>query len=362
MWPERLLRVAHIVRELMSGPRIADFFQLIQLSEPRSLGEVEAYNAQCRHVLGALIEVSLRLLEVADKLSIPMGSRLRSEVEAARQNVQEAAYQIEATRPLHLQLRPLSSEDASLVVSNLPAYDFVPIARAAALGAAVSKLCIVLEEERARCSEQLERVNSLASEFLRVWEWRSPENLCVSGPEMTEAFHRAFGSSADLDVGLKLSSLRRWRRSDRQRFHEEAVKIVHATVEEVRGHDALVALPVFHAQLSAVTFFLDVGMNDVMVCLADLKNRGWVEGMEEKRGREVLVLRQPDIENLVSDLKKRLGEEEVTTRRAVEAMGWDYFTSLHLVKQLELRGELEPDEDTFGERIWRWRDDAMMQS
>jgi len=338
----------------MSSQEMADFLQLSQLSEPRGLGEVEAYDRQYKHVLKAILEEALRLLEAAGSLSVPLGRRIREEGEAARQGVQEAASLVEAARPLHILLRPLSSEAAGRAALNLPGYDFAPLAGAAALGAAASRLCLVLEaEEPKRGLELMKRVRSLAAEFASRWRWRTPENLTVSEAEMFDLFSRDFGSSLDLDVGFKLSSLRRWRRSAKQRYLRNLVKLVHAAIEEVRGSGVEVSLPEFHARLSDVALFLDVGMNDLMVCLADLKNRGWVEGMTERRGRQLLLLRQPDVEHLVTSLKESLGDAAVTTEGAVEAQGWDYFTALHVIKQLERRGELKPDEDGGG-CTWRW--------
>jgi len=363
LWPERLLHIANVIRGLVSGALIADFFRLAQLSEPQGLGEVEEYDGQYKHVLKALLEASLMLLEVADRLSIPWGSSLRVKIEAARNSAQEAASLVDSARPLHLLLRPLPSEAASLAASNLPSYDFVPLARAAALGAAVSRLCVALEAgEQERSEEHLKTVPTLASEFVRLWEWRTPENLGTPELSMIDLFRREFMASPDLEVGLTLSTLRCGRRIDKPRYLRELVKLIHAAIEEARGPEAEVDLSALYALLSGATLFLDIGMNDVMICLTDLKDRGWIEGIEEKGGRQTLVLRQPNIEHLISRLRAQFGGAAVTTRRAVEVLGWDYFTALHVIKHLERSGELEPDENGTDGCAWRWRNGTVSVS
>jgi hypothetical protein len=69
----------------------------------------------------------------------------------------------------------------------------------------------------------------------------------------------------------------------------------------------------------------------------------------------MLEIRQPDLGRLDSKLKDTFLGADVTTKKVMERLGLDYFTSLHIIKEMERSGELEFSEFEVGP-LWIWKE------
>lgn len=135
--------------------------------------------------------------------------------------------------------------------------------------------------------------------------------------------------------------------------------LVHAAIEEVRGPSSSIPLDDVYDRLSCVSFLLEIGTKDVMFCLGELLDRGWIGGIDDRKGWQTLELRQPNVERLLEELYGKLKDAELTTERAMEEMGCDYFIALHVIKRLEERGEILPDEGPMAGYMWHWNEGKM---
>ena len=88
---------------------------------------------------------------------------------------------------------------------------------------------------------------------------------------------------------------------------------------------------------------------------AELLERGWTGGIKDIGERQMLEIRQPDLGCLDSMLKATFPGADVTTKKVREGLGLAYFTSLHIIKEMERSGELELVEFEVGP-LWRWKE------
>lgn len=352
MWPERLLKVAQTIRGMVDESGMARLYELALFHEPLELDGVESYDSRLRRVLETLFRSIAGLLEVAESLSIPLGNSLRREVSKVKRVVEGASERMETVALIQpaSSLKPTAHLEPAL--SRLPAYDYLLLSRVSDLQRSASKLAMAAEEgDGERVLEYSGLAESTASDLLRLLETRTPENL--SSIELLRGVLHE-GGLYDLEVGLHLTSLGAMRRDDRQGYLGELAMFVHAAVEETGGQGSSVHLDDVYDGLSCASFLIEIGTRDVMFCLGELLERGWVEGMGERDGYQVLELRRPGVEHLVEGLHGRLRGADVTTEGAMAELGWDYFTALHVIKRLEESGDMEPDDGARAGYLWHW--------
>ncbi len=351
MWPERLLQVARNIRGMIDDSGTAAFYQLAQLCEIHDLEDLERYDGQYRNVLKSLCESSRSLLDVAVNLSTPHGDELLSSVEDARSGIENISSTLEATHPISTLLDQPQDGGKDALFCSLPSFDFVPMARVSDIGMLASRLTLAVEEEAIEdATKLLEKLEEPLSAFQRIWDWRRPENFYTFS---VGGFPVDLGVS-DLELGLHLTRLRAFVREGKADYLRELAMLAHATIEEMRGGVATISLTEFYDRLSSVSLFMDVRMKDVTLCLAELLERGWIGGVEKRRGREVIRLRQPQLEHIQGNLRGKMGSSDVTVEGAMEEMDLEYFTAYHIVKRLERDGELVLEEGVSGDRRWRW--------
>ena len=346
MWPERLLQVSQAIRDSVDDSRLAPFFNLARLSEPRDL-RIDEYNAELLRVLHSLVACAGDLLHLSGNLSVALNGELKADINDLNDKVNNLtdlfSSSVEPSR---------TPQTGGATLRQLLALDFAVIARLSDLNAAATKLSIVIEEEDQNCvSGLLGWVTSLSSNVELLWELR-PQYTRVD--DNLRGFIPEEVGSHDFEVGLHLVKLRSLKLDDKHVYLRELSMIVHAVMEEVRGSRERMSLNEFFDRLSCVSLFLSIGFKDVMFCFAELLERGWTGGIMDVGGRQMLEIRQPDLERLDSKLKDAFLGEDVTTKKVVEKLGLDYYTSLHIIKDLERRGGLELAEFEVGP-IWRWR-------
>lgn len=210
----------------------------------------------------------------------------------------------------------------------------------------------VEEEDQDRVSELMDGADLISSNVEALWRLRPQHTL--EGDSLREGISEEVGVH-DFEVGLTLADLRSLKLDDKPVYLRELSMIVHAVMEEVRGSRDRISLNESFDRLSCVSLFLSIGFKDVMFCFAELLERGWTGGIKEVGERQMLEIKQPDLGRLDSKLRDTFFDAEVTTKKVMERLDLDYFTSLHVIKEMERRGELEFAE--FKARsLWNWRE------
>jgi hypothetical protein len=211
----------------------------------------------------------------------------------------------------------------------------------------------VEEEDQGGVSGLIERVDAISSRVEALWGLRSQYTL--DSGSLRGKFTEEVGPH-DFEAGLNLAQLRSLKLDDKPVYLRELSMIVHAVMEEVRGSRDRISLDEFFDRLSCVSLFLSIGFKDVMFCFAELLERGWTGGgIKEVSERQMLEIRQPDLGRLDSKLKDAFRGADVTTKKVMERLGLDYFTSLHIIKEMERSGELKFSEFEVGP-LWRWKE------
>ena len=346
MWPERLLQVSQAIRDSVDDSRLGSFFNLARLSEPRNLVIVE-YNAELSGVLQSLVACAVDLFQLSGNLSVALNGELRAVIKDVHDKVNGLTDLFSSSLKSS---NPHNHEEAT--VSQLLALDFAVIARLSDLCSAATRLGMVVEEEdQGGVSGLLERVDAISSSVEVLWGLRSQYTL--DSGSLRGKFTEEVGPH-DFEAGLNLAELRSLKLDDKPVYLRELSMIVHAVMEEVRGSRDRISLNEFFDRLSCVSLFLSIGFKDVMFCFAELLERGWTGGIKEVGERQMLEIRQPDLGRLDSKLKDAFRGADVTTKKVMERLGLDYFTSLHIIKEMERSGELEFAEFEVGP-LWIWK-------
>jgi len=347
LWPERLLQISQAIRDSVDGSRLGSFFNLARLSEPGSIS-IEDYEAELLQVLHTLAACALDLLKLSANLSVTLNGELKAGIKVVFERVgglAELYSPLGGPSTLYL--------TGGVTLTQLQALDFAVIAGLSDLCTAATGLSMAVEEEdHDNVSGYLMWADSLSSNVLELWERR---------PKFA---HEGDGSSSvspkeaklyDFEAGLHLAKLRSLKLNDKPAYLRELSMIVHAVMEEVRGSREWISLNEFFDRLSCVSLFLSIGFKDVMFCFAELLERGWTGGIKDVGERQMLEIRQPDLGRLDSKLKDVFLGAEVSTNNVMERLRLDYFTSLHIIKEMERRGELEQEEFKVGP-LWRWKE------
>ena len=344
MWPERLLQVSQAIRDSVDDSRLGSFFNLARLSEPRNL-LIDEYNAELSQVLNSLVSCVNDLLEVSENLAVALNGGLRADINNVHSKVENLTGLFSS-----LESDPVQVEGDT--INRLLTFDFAVIARFSDLCTAATQLSMAMEEEDLdRISGPSGWVEVVTSNIEALWSFRSQH--IIGGSNLIGRIPEEAGSH-DIEAGIALAGLRSLKLDDKPVYLRELSMVVHAVMEEVRGSRDRISLNEFFDRLSCVSLFLSIGFKDVMFCFAELLERGWTGGIMDVGGRQMLEIRQPDLERLDSKLKDAFLGEDVTTKKVVEKLGLDYYTSLHIIKDLERRGGLELAEFEVGP-IWRWR-------
>ncbi|MBL7168420.1 hypothetical protein ISS40_07070 [Candidatus Bathyarchaeota archaeon] len=347
MWPERLLQVSQAIRDSVDDSRLDSFFNLARLSEPRNL-EIDEYNAELSRVLHSLVACAVDLFQLSGNLSVALNGGLRADINDVHDKVNGL---VGLFSPSLKSSRPHQTGEAAL--SQLLALDFAVIARLSDLCTAATRLSMAVEEEdQDGVSGLIGWVGSITSNVEVLWGLR-PQHM-LGGGGLGEVIPEEVGSH-DFEAGLHLVELRLLKLDDKPVYLRELSMIVHAVMEEVRGSRDRMSLNEFFDRLSCVSLFLSIGFKDVMFCFAELLERGWTGGIKDVGERQMLEIRQPDLGRLDSKLKDAFLGTEVTTKKVMERLDLDYFTSLHVIKETERSGELEFAEFEAGP-LWRWRE------
>jgi hypothetical protein len=344
LWPERLLQVSQAIRDSVDDSRLGSFFNLARLSEPRNL-LIADYNAEMSQVLHSLVSCVTELLQVSENLAVALKGGLRTEINNVHSKVEglTGLFSSWESDPLQVEGDP---------IYQLLAFDFAVIARLSDLCTAATQLSMAIEEEdHDRVSGLSGEVEVVTSNIEALWSFRSQHILV--GTNLTDNIPEE-AKSHDLKAGLAIAGLRYLKQEDKPVYLRELSMVVHAVMEEVRGSRDRISLNEFFDRLSCVSLFLSIGFKDVMFCFAELLERGWTGGIMDVGGRQMLEIRQPDLGRLDSQLKDAFLGADVTTKTIMERLNLDYFTSLHIIKDLERRGGLELAEFEVGP-IWRWR-------
>ena len=351
MWPERLLQVSQAIRDSVDDSRLGSFFNLARLSEPRNLVIVE-YNAELSGVLHSLVACAVELFQLSGNLSVALNGELRAVIKDVHDKVNGLtdlfSSSLKSSNPHQIGGKDL--EETTL--SQLLALDFAVIARLSDLCSAATRLGMAVEEEdQGGVSGLIERVDAISSSVEILWGLRSQYTL--DSGSLRGKFTEEVGPH-DFEAGLNLAELRSLKLDDKPVYLRELSMIVHAVMEEVRGSRDRISLNEFFDRLSCVSLFLSIGFKDVMFCFAELLERGWTGGIKEVGERQMLEIRQPDLGRLDSKLKDAFRGADVTTKKVMERLGLDYFTSLHIIKEMERSGELEFAEFEVGP-LWIWK-------
>jgi len=351
LWPERLLQVSQAIRDSVDDSRLGSFFNLARLSEPGNLF-IDEYHAELSRVLHSLVACAVDLFQLSGNLSVAMNGGLRADINDVHDKVNGL------TRLFSSSLDSSNShkiggkglEEATL--SQLLALDFVVIARLSDLCTAATRLSMAVEEEdQDGVPGLIGRVDAISSNVEVLWRLRS-QYMLDSG-NLRGIIPEEVGLH-DFEAGLNLAELRSLKLDDKPVYLRELSMIVHAVMEEVRGSRDRISLNEFFDRLSCVSLFLSIGFKDVMFCFAELLERGWTGGIKEVGERQMLEIRQPDLGRLDSKLKDAFRGADVTTKKVMERLGLDYFTSLHIIKEMERSGELEFAEFKVGP-LWIWK-------
>ncbi|TRO46293.1 hypothetical protein E2P65_05975, partial [Candidatus Bathyarchaeota archaeon] len=326
MWPERLLQISQAIRDSVDGSRLGSFFNLARLSEPGNLS-IEEYDAELLQVLQSLAACALDLFKLSDNLSVTLNEDLRAEIDGVYDRVDGLA-----------DLFSTSGEPSTLnlaggaTLAQRQALDFVVIAGLSDLCTAATGLSMAVEEEdQAGVSAYLMWVDSLSSNVEKLWSRRPQFDHGGDGPSRVTPEE---ARSNDFEAGLHLAKLRSLKLDDRPAYLKELSMIVHAVMEEVRGSREWMSLNEFFDRLSCVSLFLSIGFKDVMFCFAELLERGWTGGIKDVGDRQMLEIRQPDLGRLYSKLKEASMDAKVSTDMVMEKLELDYFTSLHIIKEM----------------------------
>lgn len=347
MWPERLLQVSQAIRDSVDDSRLGSFFNLARLSEPRNL-EIDEYNTELSRVLRSLVACAVDLFVLSGNLSVTLNGELKADINDVHDKVNGLA---NLFSPSLKSSRPHQTGEAAL--SQLLALDFAVIARLSDLCTAATRLSMAVEEEdQDGVSGLIGWVGSISSNVEVLWGLR-PQHM-LGGGGLGEVIPEEVGSH-DFEAGLHLVELRLLKLDDKPVYLRELSMIVHAVMEEVRGSRDRISLNEFFDHLSCVSLFLSIGFKDVMFCFAELLERGWSGGIKDVGERQMLEIRQPDLGRLDSKLKDTFLGAEVTTSKVMERLGLDYFTSLHIIKEMERSGELGFSEFEVGP-LWRWKE------
>jgi len=345
LWPERLLQVSQAIRDSVDDSRLGSFFNLARLSEPRNL-LIDEYNAELSSVLQSLVACAVDLFQLSGNLSVALNGELRAVIKDVHDKVNGLTDLFSSSLKSS---NPHDNEEAT--VSQLLALDFAVIARLSDLCSAATRLGMAVEEDQDGVSGLIERVDAISSSVEVLWRLRSQypfDSGSLRGNIPEEV------GPHDFEAGLNLAKLRSLKLDDKPVYLRELSMIVHAVMEEVRGSRDRISLNEFFDRLSCVSLFLSIGFKDVMFCFAELLERGWTGGIKEVGERQMLEIRQPDLGRLDSKLKDAFRGADVTTKKVMERLGLDYFTSLHIIKEMERSGELEFAEFEVGP-LWIWR-------
>lgn len=352
MWPERLLQVSQTIREIADDEVRGELFRLAQMRTPRTYSELSLYDSQFKGVIRSLMKSAFDQIRVAESLATPLGTGVRDAINGT----------ITDFRALLSLLGPSGSDDfssaqedlmnADEVFNALPVFDFVVMSRVSDLSYASSRLSMEVEEMNIDpVKRQAEDIGAIIQGVVRLWEMREPSFLVSA--DLREGGGLSSRELRDLDVGSQLVLLRELRKENNMAYLKELTLLVHASVEQVRGARSSVSLNEFYDRLSCISFFLDVGFKGVMFCFAELLERGWIGGLKDVGGRQMLEIKQPELGHLEAELREAMEGAEVTTDFIVNEMNWDYFTALHIVKKLERQGDLVLDEGSGGVS-WHW--------
>ena len=352
LWPERLLQVSQAIRDSVDDSRLGSFFNLARLSEPRN-PVVDEYNAELSRVLHSLVACAVDLFVLSGNLSVALNGELRADINDVHDKVNGLtdlfSSSFESSNPHQLGGKDL--EEAPL--GQLLAIDFAVIAMLSDLCTVATRLSMAVEEEdQDGVSGLIGRVDAISSNVKVLWGLRSQYTL--EGGSLRGIIPEEVGLH-DFEAGLNLAELRSLKLDDKPIYLRELSMIVHAVMEEVRGSRDRISLNEFFDRLSCVSLFLSIGFKDVMFCFAELLERGWTGGIVDIGERQMLEIRQPDLGRLDSKLKDTFLGADVTTKKVMERLGLDYFTSLHIIKEMERSGELEFAEFEV-EPLWRWKE------
>jgi predicted HTH transcriptional regulator len=78
-----------------------------------------------------------------------------------------------------------------------------------------------------------------------------------------------------------------------------------------------------------------------MFCFAELLERGWTGGIKDVGERQMLEIRQPDLKHLEKKLIDRMRWNRITSAQVMDVLNLDYYTSYHIIKNLERQGILK---------------------
>lgn len=356
MWPERLLQVAKTIRGMVDDAGMAELFQLAQMYAPRTPDELSEYDSQFRLVLESLSKSIMSQLLVAENLSIPSSGSLKDDVEKVAKDFDSLSGRFMSSESLFRSTNPVKADLQGQLYNVLPAFDFVLISRVSDVGLISSRISLAVEElDVDLAAKHVETLGLVISDLERLMEFRDPVTL-LSG-DLKESGALNDSEFNDLDAGSQLALMREIRTGDRLLYLKELAPLVHAAVEEVRGSESSISLDEFYDGFSSISLFLDVGFKDVMFCFAELLERGWIGGVKDRGGRQMLEIVQSDTGHLVSALKDKMGVDEVTTSDVMEKLSWDYFAAIHVIKELERGNELVPDDGPRAGLRWHWTGD-----
>lgn len=352
MWPERLLQVSQAIRDSVDDLRLGSFFNLARLSEPRNL-IIDEYHAELSQVLHSLVACAADLFQLSGKLSLAMNGEFRADINDVHDKVNGLtrlfSSSLKSSTPPQIGGKGL--EEAPL--SQLLALDFAVIARLSDLCTAATRLSMAVEEEdQEGVPGLIGRVDAISSNVEVLWRLRS--QYMLDGGSLRRVIPEEVGLH-DFEAGLNLVELRSLKLENRPVYLKELSMIVHAVMEEIRDSRDRISLNDFFDRLSCVSLFLSIGFKDVMFCFAELLERGWTGGIKDVGERQMLEIRQPDLERLDSKLKDMFLGADVTTKKVMERLDLDYFTSLHIIKKMERSGELEFSEFEVGP-LWKWKE------
>ncbi|UCD45620.1 MAG: hypothetical protein JSV27_03800 [Candidatus Bathyarchaeota archaeon] len=353
MWPERLLQVAKTIRGMVDDAGMGELFQLVQMFATRTPDELLEYDSQFRRVLESLSKSIMSQLRVAENLSIPSSGSMKDDVEKVAKDLDSQSVRFMSSESSFRFTNPVKADLQGQLYNVLPEFDFVLISRLSDVGLFSSRISLAVEElDFDMSAKHVETLGLVVSDLERLMKFRTPVTLLSGGLKE----HGALNGSelGDLDAGSQLALMREIRNGERLLYLKELALLDHAAVEEVRASESSTSLDEFYDGFSSVSLFLDVGFKDVLFCFAELLERGWIGGVKDRDGRQVLKIVQPDTGHLVSALREKMGVNEVTISDVMEKLRWDYFTAIHVIKELERGKELVPDDSPRAGLRWRW--------
>lgn len=338
MWPERLLQISQAIRDSVDDSRLGSFFNLARLSEPRNI-VIDEYNAELSQVLHSLVTCAVDLFQLSGNLSVAMNGELRADIKDVHDKVNGLTSLFSSSLD-SLNSSQMGGKDLDeATFSPLLALDFAVIARLSDLCTAATRLSMAVEEEdQDGFPGLIGRVDAISSNVEVLWVVRSQYTL--DGGSLREVIPEEVGLH-DFEAGLNLAELRSLKLENKPVYLRELSMIVHAVMEEVRGSRDRISLNEFFDRLSCVSLFLSIGFKDVMFCFAELLERGWTGGIKDVGERQMLEIRQPELNDLEKKLFERMKWNRITTEKVMEVLELDYFTSYHIIKNLERQGLLK---------------------